>query len=76
MEPFRILVNNFGKHICMLIEGQILGQAETHPTSMTESDFFIAEELGLVHEKTLIRGRGSNNSRNSTSINQKNPSKT
>lgn len=44
---FLILSYNFGKQAHMLTEGKFVEHAEPDPKSMTESNFWLSETLGL-----------------------------
>lgn len=56
---FPSLYANFGKHHCMLSDGKFVGRAEPHPTSMTEYNFTMAENLGLADEEDHRKGERS-----------------
>lgn len=58
-ETLRIIIAKLGKHPPMMTEGQVVGNSEPHPTSITESNSSMAKTLGMVDEKDPKKGHGS-----------------
>ncbi len=60
--PFKVLMANFGKGPITFLKGQKVANAESHPTSVVETDLMLAEMLGIAveHEGNDVSIDGSN----------------
>ena len=52
LQPFGILVANFGNQPLQLLSNQTIARVDDHPTNLTESHISHSELLGLTEENT------------------------